>query len=159
MNLCFYCQQGVLMITLMTVTVSCSVLLMVFVYNLLDTPLVRRSVLWFNQFGVYSVPFTGCVAAHCLLVVSEDNQTSIGKLQCYSSVLQKLLDLEGSESSVLLLRTLACGEFIRGFILKDSNKKWSIDWISHCVGLWNEFLLSISATCLDRNGLVLMRTK
>jgi len=67
--------------------------------------------------------FYSCFAAHCLLVVTEDNETSIGKLQCYSSLLEKLLDLEGSESSVLLLRTLACGEFIKVFILKDRNEE------------------------------------
>jgi hypothetical protein len=67
--------------------------------------------------------FYCCVAAHCLLVVTEDNQTSIGKLQCYSSLLQKLLDLEGSESSVVLLRILACGEFIKHFILQDRNEE------------------------------------
>jgi hypothetical protein len=67
--------------------------------------------------------FYCCVAAHCLLVVTEDNQTCIGKLQCYNSPLQRLLDLEGSESSALLLRTLACGEFIKCFILKDRNEE------------------------------------
>jgi hypothetical protein len=50
-----------------------------------------------------------CVTAHCLLIVTEDNPTSVSKLQGSSASLQKLLDLEGSEAPVLLLRTLACG--------------------------------------------------
>lgn len=52
---------------------------------------------------------TAIAVAQCLLIVTEDNPTSVSKLQGSSSLLQKLLDLEGSEPAVLLLRTLACG--------------------------------------------------
>jgi len=41
--------------------------------------------------------------------VTEDNPASVGKLLGSSASLQKLLDLEGSDAAVLLLRTLACG--------------------------------------------------
>jgi hypothetical protein len=53
--------------------------------------------------------FCYCFAAQCLHTVTEDNPTAVGKLHGSSSALQKLLDLEGSEAAVLLLRTLACG--------------------------------------------------
>jgi hypothetical protein len=58
---------------------------------------------------VFRLPVVLFVAAQCLLIVTEDNPTSVSKLQDSSSLLQKLLDLEGSEPAVLLLRTLACG--------------------------------------------------
>jgi hypothetical protein len=41
--------------------------------------------------------------------VTEDNPTSVGKLQDSNASLQNLLDLEGSETAVILLRTVACG--------------------------------------------------
>lgn len=60
-----------------------------------------------------------CVAAQCLLIVTEDNPTSVGKLQDSNASLQNLLDLEGSETAVILLRTVACGQFPIDLILKE----------------------------------------
>ncbi|KDR09420.1 HEAT repeat-containing protein 3 [Zootermopsis nevadensis] len=60
------------------------------------------------EVDVFGVDTTIAVA-HCLLIVTEDNPTSVSKLQGFSTSIHKLLELEGSESATLLLRTLACG--------------------------------------------------
>ncbi|PSN39497.1 hypothetical protein C0J52_17789 [Blattella germanica] len=52
---------------------------------------------------------TAIVVAHCLHTVTEENPTAVAKLQDSNLIIQNLLQLEGSEYSVLLLRTLACG--------------------------------------------------
>lgn len=60
------------------------------------------------EVGVFGVD-TAIAVAQCLHTVTEENPAAVSKLQSSSPALQKLLNLEGCDSPVLLLRTLACG--------------------------------------------------